>query len=108
MLFFLCLSAGVGFFINEEASLRRICRNLECPNEGWLILTYSEGLYLLILTAIVAFAKGYGWSAFVQYCFPQGHLLSGLGYVLANFWAVKKSGGLGFSPWLGAVGFFTA
>lgn len=104
-MFFLSLvSLGVGFILNEEASVKRLSRKLFYEHEGWLVVENGKGIWLISAACVLAFLKGYGWGVVLQSGGAPGWHLAGCLYVLGNVLAVHRINGLFYTPWLALTG----
>jgi len=104
MVFLLLLSLGVGYLLNEEQALRRICRNLSYPHEGWLVMHNQQALWVIGACFLLAFAKAVIWGWLVLATWPAWlhHVM--LFYCLGNIVAARLANGLYFTPWLALLG----
>lgn len=109
-MFFICLlSYGAGYYLNEEKSLSRLCRNLNYAHEGWLVLHHEKGYYLYIFFYLLSFIKSWGWGAILKntvffWGFPAG------AYLLGNITAIAelKRTSFSFTFWCSWVGILLA
>lgn len=109
MMFFLCLfGLAVGYLLNEEASLRRICRAVSYKHEGWLVLHGEYGLMLLISACFFSVLKGYFLGLFLMSFQEQAFWGTALLFILGNVLSVKQADGLGYSGWLALTGLLFA
>lgn len=104
MLLILLLSFGAGFLLNEEQALRRICKNMSYPHEGWLVMQTNQALGGFVGSFILSFSKAFLWAKFVSATTPNfAHLAIAL-YICGNMIAVKQINGLYYTPWLTLLG----
>jgi len=103
MLLILLLSFSVGYLLNEEQALRRICKNMSYPHEGWLVMQTNQALGGFIGSFIVSFSKAFLWAKLVSTTPNYAHLAMVL-YICGNMIAVKQINGLYYTPWLTLLG----
>ena len=104
MLFVAIFSLALGFLLNEEACLNRVCRNLAYPHEGWLLINSDRGVLIIAAACVFAFLKGCAAVHFLgPYYGETWFLPSGL-YFMGNVLAVKRVRGLFYTPWFALLG----
>lgn len=104
MLLVLLLSFGAGFLLNEEQVLRRICRNMSYPHEGWLVMQSSPAFWAFSGSCLISFVKAIVWGELVLTTAPNYAYLAMLIYICSNIYAVKQVNGFYYTPWLTLLG----
>ncbi len=105
-MFFVCLlSFCAGYFLNEEKSLERLCKNLGYAHEGWLVLHHQRGYFFYIFFVLLSFIKSWSWgivlkSTVLFWCFPA------VAYIFGNIMAIfnLKRVCFSFTLWLSVAG----
>lgn len=100
----LLLSLAAGFFLNEEASLKRLCKSLSYQHEGWLVLYTRLGVALFTAAVFVSFLKGHVFALLFWSDMTLQSLLPVYMYLLGNILAVRHVGGIFYTPWLALAG----
>ncbi len=100
MLAFFAFFFIVGYVLNEEVLLHRVCTNLGYPHEGWLFLRHKRSLLLLGLLGFSAVCKGCVISLAALNIAQQYWFLPAGGYVGGNLLAVRSIRGAGYTPYL--------
>lgn len=105
----LCLlSFGAGYLLNEELSIKRIVRSLNYLHEGWFFHDCDEGIVIYWIFAVLSFAKAYTWAIVIDAIVLDDYYFVGCFYVLGNFLAAGKTGGLRITPWVSVLGILVA
>ncbi len=108
MFFLSMLAFAAGYLLNEESSLTRICKKRALLPIGWFVLKEPSSLWILSLSGVLAFLKGYAWAILLlNLKTDYGFILGGV-YLAGNITAAKQAKGLLFTPVLGALGFALA
>lgn len=104
MIFLSLFSILAGYFLNEEASLSRICCNLNYDHEGWLLLCIPKSIWIFGVGFFISIIKGYCWGIMlISLCSNYSFFAAGL-YVIGNIIAVYRYQGLFYTPWLALGG----
>lgn len=104
MAFVVLLACCLGFLLNEEQALRRICRNMSYSHEGWLILRNNFVLGVFGGCCLLSFTKALIWSKLVITSYPEYACLAVAAYSFATILAVRGCQGFYYTPWLTLLG----
>lgn len=108
MLFIALFSVTLGFLLNEEACLNRICRNLGYAHEGWLLIKCEYSVLLLAGACAVAFLKGYGVVRLLGPYFAGAWAVPAGLFFFGNVLAARRVQGLFYTPWIALMGIMCA
>jgi len=103
MFFSALLSFSAGYFLNEEKSLARLCKNLGYTHEGWFVLHDQRGFFIYFIFIFLSFFKGWFWSTVCQSSFNFWFLPVGM-YLCGNFAAIDYQRRFHFTFWCTLAG----
>jgi len=92
------LSFSVGYFLNEEKSLNRLCKNLGYVHEGWFLLYEQRGFFVFFALVFLSFFKSWGWSILVKNSLDLWFAAISM-YVLGNIVSLDNARRFHFTIW---------
>lgn len=107
MFFVSLLSFSAGYFLNEEKSLTRLCKNLGYAHEGWFILHEQKGFFIYFVLMFWSFLKSWFWSVVLQSSFSFWYFPIGM-YLGGNFVARSAERKFHFTFWCTWAGMLLA
>lgn len=108
MLLYISTALLAGYILNEESSLNRICKNLSHPHLGWCLIKYELTIWAMVGFFILSFLKSWGFAIMLRESLHSYWGLPATMYLFGNIFAVMRSRGLFYTPWIVLMGLMLA